>query len=970
MLIIQSSLFFFLLIQIKSTTLYYSLFVDDLLLSIEISSIEINSVIYQPAESTMQIVHRGTLEAFEGNRLILHTYNEEGFAGFCTNFTFDNNVYTVNEFHFHFWAIPNGVGLFYLYSMSGFNAAQGDYDFSFRFPFVKYVPFSSNEFIFDVSSFSSLSSFDIIFYNVTNYGKIKLNGADITLKSVKYSSTSTFGYISNNNNKIEIIRFEIYASSSSNVFDGGHIVFVISDKVGKNGFDCKYNMTYSMYNTYCYCKEGYHHIIGNLEECFDENTIPDGYFLNQITLYYEPCYSRCSKCISLGDFSEQKCLRCYPPYYFVEDYLNNCYQYSEVITFPRNDYYLDGDTLRHCSLYWYPPSDNAINVCVDACPDEFPLIVISTRKCVNKCPDGLYKFKNGCYNKCPDGSTNVDYICIETTLMDAPVDSFVHTEQPLDKLLGKIEKNIVEYANNVDGNIKGDGFYIQLYPLGEEKESKEISSIDIGKCESILKEKHHLPLNDKLIILKYDIVSPDTLKNQVEFKVYSSSGVELDLSYCDNVDITINYVLSNTEGLHFEQGVELSKLGVDIYNREDKFYNDKCFPFNSDKGDMILKDRVSDIYVQVDFCDEGCIYEGVDFISNKVKCNCNSQKEKEDYVEKNETESFLMSIYKETNFEILSCSHIMFKKDILKNNYGFYITLTLFILELVLSISYFYQGVTSVLIEIEKASKASAPGKDSVVIFSSTIKISKTTETENSYKKEQEEETTFESGELNVLPYEPALIYDKRNIFIIFYNELICQMDLINIFFFRNPLDLFQICLSSYLFSFCIDITFNSILFSDDVISQKYNNNGKMNQYSSLALSIISSIISSLISQIVNHLISYSLLIEKILKEKNFSCNFWKKMNKYIKAVKLRLFFYCIIQLMLTLFCLLFNSLFCNIYKGSQGNWIMDFILGIGLSLLYTLGISVFVSIIRFTSLKCKCKYLYNVSMYIHKLFN
>ena len=97
MLIIQSSFFFFLLIQIKSTTLYYSLFVDDLL-----RSIEINSVIYQPAESTMQIVHRGTLEAFEGNTLILHTYNEEGFAGFCTNFTFDNNVYTVNEFHFHF----------------------------------------------------------------------------------------------------------------------------------------------------------------------------------------------------------------------------------------------------------------------------------------------------------------------------------------------------------------------------------------------------------------------------------------------------------------------------------------------------------------------------------------------------------------------------------------------------------------------------------------------------------------------------------------------------------------------------------------------------------------------------------------------------------------------------------------------------------------------------------------------------
>ena len=138
-------LFFFLNTQINSTTLYYSMFVDDLLLWLEIKS-----VTYPPAESKYQIVHKGSLEASEGNELIVHFYNNEGFAGICANFTFDNNVYTVNQYHFHFWAIPNCEGLFYLYSMSGFNAGKGDYDFIFKFPFVKYVPFSSNEFIFVV----------------------------------------------------------------------------------------------------------------------------------------------------------------------------------------------------------------------------------------------------------------------------------------------------------------------------------------------------------------------------------------------------------------------------------------------------------------------------------------------------------------------------------------------------------------------------------------------------------------------------------------------------------------------------------------------------------------------------------------------------------------------------------------------------------------------------------------------------
>ena len=119
-------------------------------------------------------------------------------------------------------------------------------------------------------------------------------------------------------------------------------------------------------------------------------------------------------------------------------------------------------------------------------------------------------------------------------------------------------------------------------------------------------------------------------------------------------------------------------------------------------------------------------------------------------------------------------------------------------------------------------------------------------------------------------------------------------------------MELFPICLSSYLFAFCLDITFNAILFSDDIISEKYNNGGEMNKYSSIGLNIISSIISSLLSSLIDKLITYSSLFEGLLKEKKFTDIFWIKMNKYIRVVKVRLGLFCIIELLITLFCVFF----------------------------------------------------------------
>ena len=193
-----------------------------------------------------------------------------------------------------------------------------------------------------------------------------------------------------------------------------------------------------------------------------------------------------------------------------------------MILFPNSNYYLDNEILKHCNKNWYPPSNGAINECVDECPDEFPFFLNTTNKCVDKCPEGLYIYKNGCYVICPSGSTNIGRTCIEDKLLLTPVDSYVESEQPVDVLFGKIEKNILEYAESVKGNIKGDGYYMQVYPIGNDiDDCNDISTIDIGECEGILKKTYELPSNESLLILKVDKECPESLINKVEYKVYS-----------------------------------------------------------------------------------------------------------------------------------------------------------------------------------------------------------------------------------------------------------------------------------------------------------------------------------------------------------------------------------------------------------------------------------------------------------------
>ena len=56
--------------------------------------------------------------------------------------------------------------------------------------------------------------------------------------------------------------------------------------------------------------------INSFINCYNENAISDGYYLNTITKQYENCYKNFKKCNELGDDNNNKCIECILGYNF------------------------------------------------------------------------------------------------------------------------------------------------------------------------------------------------------------------------------------------------------------------------------------------------------------------------------------------------------------------------------------------------------------------------------------------------------------------------------------------------------------------------------------------------------------------------------------------------------------------------------------------------------------------------------
>ena len=149
------------------------------------------------------------------------------------------------------------------------------------------------------------------------------------------------------------------------------------------------------------------------------------------------------------------------------------------------------------------------------------------------------------------------------------------------------------------------------------------------------------------------------------------------------------------------------------------------------------------------------------------------------------------------------------------------------------------------------------------------------------------------------------------------------KIEILSILFFPEKFTHISVTFSIYLLDFLFCYFMNALLYSDDVVSQKYHNNGKLNFITSVTLSLISNIISNMFLWMIKRLTSYH--------------EYFLSMTKEIKRKEIYI--------------------------------LINYIIGLIESLISSVLISFLISVLRYVGLKYKCINIYRTSVYLDKKY-
>ena len=549
--------------------------------------------------------------------------------------------------------------------------------------------------------------------------------------------------------------------------------------------------------------------------------------------------------------------------------------------------------------------------------------------------------------------------------------------------------------------------------------NSNISIVDIGECESILKSEYDIPESYSLILLKSDIKNKD-LTTKVSFDLYNPfNKIKLNMSYCDNVNITMDIPI-NLENNIIDIYESLTESGFNLFDSNDPFYNDICSIYTSLNGtDMILSDRQNIIYKQygiINLCQPGCNFTSYNKTTKIVQCDCNiksiSINSNITDIDQKESKNSFTSGFFSSNFKILKCVKIAFDLDDVTTNKGRLImTFILIFYCIVVSVyainnsSTVNENIKSILNDklngdrqnTSKNNKyQSPPKKPKIKINSATLDVNMTTKKkaypnffasmikssreeiskiniisekkilERIEKEEEEKKRKIQEiidkelkkmndEEINSLEYEKAIIYDKRTFCMYYWSILKKGQIILFTFFSKNDYTLFSLKLSLLSISLSLELVINSFFFIDNTMHNIHENKGEFD----LLYQIPQILYSSIISTIIFSLLKKFALSEKylvILKQIKTYDKSIVQSQKVKRNLILKFISFVFISFILMLFFWYYIAVFCGIFINTQLILFKDTLISLLLSMIYPFGLCLFPGICRISALKAEKK--------------
>ena len=223
----------------------------------------------------------------------------------------------------------------------------------------------------------------------------------------------------------------------------------------------------------------------------------------------------------------------------------------------------------------------------------------------------------------------------------------------------------------------------------------------------------------------------------------------------------------------------------------------------------------------------------------------------------------------------------------------------------------------------------------------------------------------IEERDYNFLPYSQALKLDKRNFVSTYLSLLKRKIDIISILFYPEDFTHKSLTLCIYVLDFLLSFFINALLYTDDIVSEKYHNNGQLNLLTTLFLALTSNIASCIIMYFIKKLVSYENYLSAMVNEVNYKLEYIYTFKKLYLVLKIKVFFFFILNFIISIFVTIYLIIFCYIYKKSQGSLITNYLIGFAESLAYSVGGSLIICIFRFIGIKRKLISIYRTSIWL-----
>ena len=419
------------------------------------------------------------------------------------------------------------------------------------------------------------------------------------------------------------------------------------------------------------------------------------------TLKFKLCHKYCESCQKFGVSNDkQLCMTCLEPYQYdyFKDFLTNCVPENHFKDKEDNYKLVECD---NSNSRFYINITNNKKICFKStyeCPSEYPYLNISSNECHN------YTFP---------------------TILD------INNTEIYNKI-----KNEVIYAYSSYGKsfllLGGNNYIFQLTTeeneleiLNEkEKNDYNLSIIDLGVCEEIIKKENNIDPSINLIILKYEKLTDIISEKALQYEVYEPiNKTQLDLSPCLNTSIDIYFPASLKERKDLSTDIcemyenEFGK-GIDtlLYNRINDYHNNNETLFQS-------------------ICNYSTYFYNSKFL--KFECSIGDKYIDSERAEKYNEEANIENLFETlnyANFKFLKCYKLIFDIHSLTTNYGSILAFTNFLIYSSFLITFIIKGIS--------------PFKK--LISNSSIHSNDNNMINNSNSNQKENENTLKTNNLNI----------------------------------------------------------------------------------------------------------------------------------------------------------------------------------------------------------------------------